>query len=85
MRDGKLVPKRTAAPISRGPHVISDHLPDLIHPSTGKRMDSKSAFRAVTRSRGLEEVGNETIPERHRYEPGNIQADIARAIEQLGG
>lgn len=86
MRDGNLVPKDQAAPLkSGGVHIISDHLPDLRHPITGKRMDSKSAFRAVTRAHGCVEVGNETQRDTRQINTGNIKADIARAIESLGG
>lgn len=88
MRNGKLIPKRLAGPRIEGraaPHVISDSLPDMIHPATGKRMDSKSAFRAVTRAHGCVEVGNETQVDRRRVEMPNLKSDIARAIQELGG
>lgn len=86
MRDGKLVPKSDAAPLrSGGVHIISDHLPDLRHPITGKVMDSKSGFRAVTRAHGCVEVGNEVQRDTRQINPGNLKADIARAITSLGG
>lgn len=89
-RDGKLVPKHKAAPRGLKPvrGVISDYLPDLIHPQTGKRMDSKSEFRKITRAKGGVEVGNEKLVDR-RYESGmdsnTRKADIAQAIRELGG
>lgn len=85
MRNGKLVPKRLAARQSSGPSVISDYLPDLKHPLTGKVMDSKSSFRRVTRAHGCVEVGNERQRDTRAEYTGNMKADIARAIEQLGG
>lgn len=89
MRGGRLVPKHSAPPLNSGRvrNVISDYLPDLIHPQTGKRMDSKSEFRKVTRARGGVEVGNERLVDR-RHETGmdsnTRKADIARAMTELG-
>lgn len=89
-RNGKLVPKHKAAPLARNGvrGVISDYLPDLIHPQTGLRMDSKSEFRKVTRAKGGVEMGNEKHVDR-RHETGmdsnTRKADIARAIAELGG
>ncbi len=88
-RGGKLVEKSRATPRHMKPvrGVISDHLPDMIHPCTGKRMDSKSEFRKVTRAKGGVEVGNETMVDR-RTTPGldtnSRKADIAAAMNQLG-
>ncbi len=88
-RGGKLVPKHKAAPLARNGvrNVISDHLPDLIHPCTGKRMDSKSEFRKVTRMKGGVEVGNEKLVD-SRYESGmdsnTRKADISQAMRELG-
>lgn len=85
MRGGKLVPKSQAREPSAAPNVISDYLPDLIHPSTGKRMDSKSQFRAVTKAYGKTEVGNEPMRDTRRIDMPNLKQDIARAINELGG
>jgi hypothetical protein len=89
MRNGRLVPKHKAAPLGtvgvRG--VISDHLPDLIHPCTGKRMDSKSEFRKVTRAKGGVEVGNEPLVDRRTtvgLDSNTRKADIAAAMRELG-
>jgi hypothetical protein len=91
MRDGKLVLKHLATPLDpKGPrsalptpHYISDSLPDIVHPSSGKRYSSKAAFRAETRARGLTEVGNESFPERKEVPLDPIGPDIARAYDQL--
>lgn len=89
-RNGKLVPKHSAPPLARNGvrNVISDYLPDLIHPQTGKRMDSKSEFRKVTRMKGGVEVGNEPLVDRRRetgMDSNTRKADIAQAIRELGG
>ena len=84
LRSGKLVEKSKAPPKS-GVFVISDNLTPLRHPITGKLMDSKSQFRAVTRAHGCVEVGNDRQADRRAYDAGNMKRDIARAIEQLGG
>ncbi len=68
-RDGKLVDKRFAAPLvvalPRAPGVfapglIRDSMEPIPHPCTGVLMDSKAAFRAVTRAHGCEEIGSES-------------------------
>lgn len=90
MRGGRLVPKHKAEPLARNGvrGVISDYLPDLIHPQTGKRMDSKSEFRKVTRAKGGVEVGNERLVDRRHnaeMDSNTRKADIAQAIRELGG
>ncbi len=89
MRNGRLVEKHRAAPLPR--HgvrgVISDSLPDLIHPCTGKCMDSKSEFRKVTRAKGGVEVGNEPMVDRRTtvgLDSSSRRADIAQAMRELG-
>ncbi len=85
MRAGKLVLKSQAAPMrSAGPYVQSDYLPELRHPRTGKVMDSKSAFRAVTRAHGCVEVGNETQRDTRRFDTPDLKSDIARTLSELG-
>ena len=88
-RNGKLVPKHKAAPRGswRVLGVISDYLPDLIHPCTGTRMDSKSEFRKVTRAKGGLEVGNEKLVDRRQevgMDSNTRKADISRAMAELG-
>lgn len=84
-RDGKLVEKSRAAPRNAPPYVISDTMQALRHPITGKVMDSKSNFRAVTRAHGCVEVGNETMRDSRKVDMPEMKADIARAINELGG
>jgi hypothetical protein len=48
------------------PMVIGDSMPSTEHVD-GKRYESKSAFRAVTKANGLVEIGND--PARHRPTP----------------
>jgi hypothetical protein len=61
-------------------NVISDYLPDLIHPCTGKRMDSKSEFRKVTKAKGGIEVGNEVQKDRRDWRVGGLERDLMRAM-----
>ncbi len=89
MRAGKLVDRDTAPPRS-GPvrGVISDTMGALRHPVTGKLMDSKSQFRAVTRAHGCVEVGNDQQRDTRRidgFDSNTRKMDIARAISELGG
>lgn len=88
-RNGRLVPKHLATPRGtvgvRG--VISDTMDPLIHPCTGKRMDSKSEFRKVTRAKGGVEVGNEKLADRRTLtgmDSESRKRDIHEAMSQLG-
>lgn len=86
MRKGRLVRKERAAPLAgRGPSVISDTMPAMVHPVTGKPMDSKSQFRAITRAAGCVEVDNERQRDTRQHEVGGMKGDIAHAIRELGG
>lgn len=95
IRDGKLVLKHLAQPLDgqrRGPrsalptpHYISDGLPDIPHPSSGKIYSSKAAFRAETKARGLVEVGNEDFSPRQEVpvEGPSVAEDIAMTYDRL--
>lgn len=88
-RAGKLVPKHLAEPRGSGRvrGVISDTMDALIHPCTGKMMDSKSAFRQVTKAKGGVEVGNEKLVDSRSSPELDSQSrrrDISIAMEQLG-
>ena len=79
-----MVPKHLAGFTERrsGVHVISDAMEPTRHPSNGRIYDSKSAFRAETRARGLTEVGNEKQRDTRKLDLPPVQADIARAMER---
>lgn len=68
------------------PSIIRDQMEATLHPATGQVIDSKSAFRAVTRARGYEEVGNETeallTPPTVSTAP-DLERDIAQAYEMV--
>ena len=87
IRDGKLVPKSEAYQerFADAPGVISDHFKEgaLWHPLTGEMMDSKSAFRRVTRERGGEEVGNDVQRDRRSADPVCARSDVGNAINML--
>lgn len=83
IRNGELVDKRFAAPLeSSNPtaYVISDTMKTAApHPCTGKMMDSKAAFRRVTREHGCVEIGTETKGHPRQGEsPNAIAHEIAR-------
>lgn len=65
--------------------IITDGMGPLMHPVTGKVMDSKAAFRAATRAAGYEEVGNEIAAHLAppRAAPGDVKADVKRAIDMV--
>jgi len=63
--------------------VISDTIADTWHPATGKRYDSKSAFRKATRAAGCVEVGTEKQTDRRNPAPIDVRPDVEHAIRQL--
>lgn len=67
------------------PRVIGDTMPALEHVD-GKHYDSKSAFRAVTKAHGYQEVGNDAsrlrAPEKQQRDTSKVDAAIHRAIAQ---
>ncbi len=89
MRNGQLVPKRKAQPLSEPEkriHVISDTMPPLKHMATGRVHDSKAAFRADTRAMGCDEIGTDPAALRtQRIEPDKheIANDVKRALAEL--
>jgi len=68
-----IAPARSALPC---PHIIGDIMPATEHVD-GKFYTSKSSFRAVTRSLGLTEVGNEKFKPKQRAS-ASPAAKIAR-------
>lgn len=71
-----------------GVYVISDDLGlhGLKNQVDGKMYDSKSNLRKSYKAHGVEEVGNDPIPDKPREQRGDYdcRADIARAMEQIG-
>lgn len=86
-RDGELVPKHLAAPLTlagRGPNVISDNLDGVWNPVDGKRYDSKSRYYAAVKASGGEIIGNEPMRDtRPQFSPQGVGQDVKRAIEGL--
>lgn len=71
-------------PVARRFHIISDVMPAALHPATGQTFESKSAFRAVTKANGFEELGNDAPVESAPYQPlGGVKEDVAEAIGML--
>lgn len=81
----KLVEKHLAAP--KGSQfvsgVISDSIPDLVHPANGKRYSSKSTFRKVTKAYGYQEVGTEKQSDRRRPAHQNFGQDVIEAVRKV--
>lgn len=80
IRNGVLYETTKAPPkANAAPHVISDTMDAIVHPAIGKKMDSKSAFRRVTRAHGCVELGNERVDTRKPETPEHVYRD---AVEQ---
>lgn len=61
-------------------HVLQDSMEPLAHPCTGELMDSKSAFRRVTRAHGCVEYGTDAKGEPRKPSPSEERAEL-RKIE----
>ena len=70
---------------SRAFAVVGDGMDPAVHPANGKVYDSKSRFRAESRARGLEEIGNEyrALTERPRHERPPVEPDVARVYDEV--
>lgn len=86
-RDEYLREKLDAAAEQRSPlpspMVIRDSLGGLnglVHPATGERYDSKAAFRAETKARGLTEVGNDAFPVHVGISDRELRNQVAQEI-----
>lgn len=79
-RDGKFVEVFKAPPRKRL-MIISDHHEPFKSMADGKMYDSKSAYRQECRARGMEEVGNDVEMRRPEVDHGDIERDVAAAIE----
>ncbi|MDB5531737.1 MAG: hypothetical protein JWO28_52 [Hyphomicrobiales bacterium] len=63
------------------PMIVSDSMGAVEHVD-GKFYESKSAFRAVTKARGLTEVGNDPARFNRPPKPKADEAGIDRAVER---
>jgi hypothetical protein len=84
-RDGRLIEKHLAAPISSGPNIISDTMAPIRSMADGKLYDSKSAYYGSVKAAGCEIVGNDPssrAPKRD-FQPVITGHDVKQAIEQL--
>ena len=71
--------------IATGIQIIRDEMDPAVHMADGKHYTSKARYRETTRAHGFIEIGNERQADARRFELPPLGADIARAIEQLGG
>ena len=86
-----MVPKHLAPPkchaVDAHVYVISDTMAPVLNMATGRMHDSKSRFRADTRSAGCIEVGNDPAALRTRGLPEptmhEVAGDVKRSIEEL--
>jgi hypothetical protein len=81
-RNGRVVEKARSKAMSAGFYVMSDNLGGmLLHPVTGKRTDSKSSFRQMTRDTGSIEVGTERFaPQRVQKRGESAQVTLKRLL-----
>lgn len=78
-----MIPVGEASPEPRL-HVIQDSMDAVAHPVTGRLMDSKSAFREVTKAAGCVEMGNDApVQPKQWSEPTNVKQDLIRAFQEL--
>lgn len=77
-----IIPKDEAPPLHVAPYVLRDQMDGLLHPVTGKIVDSKSEFRAMTKAAGCIEVGNEVQKPRPRPRE-DLTKDVAKAVRMV--
>jgi hypothetical protein len=70
-------------PPRKTPYIVRDSMTPAVHPVTGDVLDSKSAFRAITREHGLTEIGNESPATGIAAAPAITKADVAQAYEMV--
>lgn len=92
LRDGVLTPKHLAArpPVARSalpcPAIRSDGMSTIRSMADGRLYDSRSAYERSVREAGCEIVGDDMgASSTPTYTPGNVERDVAEAIQQLGG
>lgn len=64
------------------PMLALDTMDALWHPHDGRMYESKSEFRAITKSSGGEEVGNDTQTDTRTYD-AVTRDDVGQAIQKL--
>lgn len=80
-RNGRMVEKARTRAVQSGFYVMSDNLGGmLLHPVTGKRTDSKSSFRQMTRDTGHVEVGTERMMPQQRKKMSDPRLTIKRIL-----
>jgi hypothetical protein len=84
-----MVEKHMVMPAESKPglYVISDTMPHMKHPGTGRMLDSKAEFRRDTRASGCVEVGTDPGIRQEKPRPTVSTAeyvqDVKRAIQEL--
>jgi hypothetical protein len=63
-------------------NIITDEIPETIHPCNQRIYTSKSKFRAITKAHGKEEVGNEYKAFVDSIRPQIKQTPVAESISQ---
>lgn len=82
----ELVPAELYQPKeNKSAYIIQDSMDALIHPCTGTKIESKSAFRKITKAHGCTEMGNEKpTPQKPPSPLGGIREDLVRAAAAHG-
>lgn len=83
-RDGKFVElsetQRETANKPKTASFIQDSMPPTWHPCDGKTYESKSAFRAVTKASGGEELGNDAPMSAPKPKMRPVSEDIRKIL-----
>lgn len=84
-----MVERHLAGPVEVKPalYVISDTMPHMKHPGTGRMLDSKAEFRRDTRASGCLEVGSDPNATKERprvnVSTAEVARDVKRAMQEL--
>lgn len=84
IRNGVLYEASKAPRKAEAPSVITDTMDAMMHHAIGRPVDSKSAFRRITRDHGYEEVGNEQQKVSKPETPDQVYRDhVEKAMAEV--
>lgn len=76
------IPIEESGPIVRT-QILTDTIESTWHPVTGEYCSSRTGMVKKAKEHGMEELGNERIKPRDRYENQGLKEDLIRAYDQI--
>lgn len=63
--------------------ILTDTIEPTWHPATGEHCSSRTGMVKIAKSHGLEELGNDHIPQRDNYDRGDLRETLKRAADEF--